>query len=150
MARHDRDNTGKPEILLIEDNDADALLTREAFDKAGLDVGIHRAANGEEGMAFLRKERQFADSPTPDLVLLDINMPRMGGREVLQAISADESLRHLPVVILTTSSREKDVLDMYRLRCSSYVVKPLDFDGFVSAIRDLDLYWFRLVARPTS
>jgi len=150
MGRPAYDTRRKPKILLIEDNDADALLTREAFDKASVDVNIYRAANGEEGMAFLHHEGHYTDAPTPDLVLLDINMPRMGGRDVLRAISMDNELRHLPVVILTTSSREEDILDMYRLRCSSYVIKPLDFEGFVTAIRDLNLYWFNLVARPSS
>jgi len=100
-------------------------------------------------MAFLHKEGQYAGVPTPDLILLDLNMPRMNGHEVLQAISQDDGLRHLPVVVLTTSDAEKDVLSSYQLRCSSYIVKPVDFDNFAKAVQSLTDYWFTLVVLPT-
>src|SRR5688572_329391 len=100
------------EILLVEDNDNDVELTRTAFENSRLLVNLHHAKDGEECMAFLRKQGKFADAPTPDIILLDLNMPRMDGREVLTEISSDESLSHLPVVILTTSAEESEILKM--------------------------------------
>jgi two-component system response regulator len=100
-------------------------------------------------MAFLRMEGQYANAPTPDLLLLDLNMPIMNGREVMAEMVADEKLQHMPVVILTTSSDEQDVLTMYRLRCSSYIVKPIDFDQFVRVVRSITDYWFTVVVLPT-
>lgn len=100
-------------------------------------------------MRFLRKQGQYAGAPAPDMVLLDLNMPKMDGREVLAEIVKDETLRLLPVVILTTSAEEREILDMYRLRCSSYIVKPVDFDQFLAAIRLIGDYWFTVVVLPT-
>jgi two-component system response regulator len=136
------------EILLVEDNEADVVLTRESFRRGKLKVNLHHVDNGEECMAFLRKEGQYASAPTPDLILLDLNMPVMDGREVLAEMVKDESLRHLPVVILTTSADEHDVLNMYRLRCSSYATKPVDFDQFQRVIQGIEDYWFTVVALP--
>ena len=115
-------------ILLVEDNADDVFLTRQGFERSGLDVVIHHVENGELCLDFLRKSGAFADVPRPDLVLLDLNMPIMGGREVMAEIVEDESLRQIPVVILTTSDAEADVLEMYKLRCSSYITKPIDED----------------------
>jgi CheY-like chemotaxis protein len=140
--------TRPAEILLAEDNDNDVELTRLAFQRSRLLVNLHRAKDGEECMAFLRKEAKYADAPTPDIILLDLNMPRMDGREVLTEISQDASLRHLPVVILTTSQEEKEILKMYQLRCSSYIVKPIDFDQFVRAIQSFSDYWLTVVVLP--
>lgn len=137
------------EVLLVEDNDDDAELTRIGFAQAKLAVHLHQVANGEECLAFLRHEGRFADAPTPDLILLDLNMPRMDGREVLTEISADEALRQVPVVVMTTSQADRDVLDAYRLRCSSYVVKPVDFTQFAEVIKAIANYWFQLVVLPT-
>ena len=137
------------EILLFEDNDDDAELTRIGFAQAKLAVHMHQVSNGEECMAFLRREGRFADAPRPDLVLLDLNMPRMDGREVLAELSADEALPQLPVVVMTTSLAERDVLDAYSLRCSSYVVKPVDFNQFSDVIKAIANYWFQLVVLPT-
>lgn len=137
------------EILLVEDNENDVILTRLAFKEAKLAVRLHHAQDGEHCMAFLRKQGQYAAAPTPDIILLDLNMPRMDGREVLAEISADESLRHLPVVILTTSSAEQEILKMYKLRCSSYIIKPVDFDQFVRVIRLFSDYWLTLVVLPS-
>lgn len=137
------------EILLVEDNEHDVILTREGFAESRLAVNLHRAENGEECLRFLRKRSPFENVPTPDLVLLDLNMPVMDGREVLAEITADPALSHLPVVILTTSAAEEDVLSMYKLRCSSYMVKPIDFDQFVQVIRTLGKYWFTVVVLPT-
>jgi two-component system response regulator len=136
------------EILLVEDNDNDVELTRVGFKKSKLVVNLHHAKDGEVCMAFLRKEGKFADAPSPDIILLDLNMPRMDGREVLAEISKDESLRHLPVVILTTSQEEQEILKMYRLRCSSYIVKPVDFNQFIHAIQSFSDYWLTVVVLP--
>jgi chemotaxis family two-component system response regulator Rcp1 len=137
---------GRPaEVLLVEDNDDDAELARIALGQATFAVKLHRVTNGEECMAFLRKEGVYTAAPVPDLILLDLNMPRMDGREVLHAIGADDALRHLPVVVLTTSAADEDVIVSYRLGCRSYIVKPPDFGSFAKAIRGLTDYWFSLV-----
>lgn len=141
---------GRPaEILLVEDNDNDVELTRIGFRRTRLAVNLHHVPDGVECMAFLRKEGTYAGTPMPDLILLDLNMPRMGGREVLEAISRDEKLRHLPVVVLTTSDADRDVLGSYRLRCSSYIVKPVDFENFARVVQSLTDYWFTLVVLPS-
>lgn len=137
------------EILLVEDNENDVILTRQAFQQAKLAVSLHHVQDGEQCMAFLRKQGLYAAVPTPDIILLDLNMPRMDGREVLTAISTDEKLRHLPVVILTTSSAEQEILKMYQLRCSSYIVKPVDFDQFVGVIQRFSDYWLTVVVLPS-
>jgi CheY-like chemotaxis protein len=137
------------EILLVEDNENDVVLTRHAFEQAKLLVNLHRVRNGEECLAFLRKEGAHASAVTPDLVLLDLNMPVMDGREVLAELVADPVLRHLPVVILTTSAEESEILRMYQLRCSSYIVKPVDFEQFVQVVRAFGDYWLTAVVLPT-
>ncbi len=140
---------GRPaEILLVEDNETDVILTREGFERAKLKVNLHHVENGEACMAFLRREREYADAPTPDLILLDLNMPVMDGREVLAEMVKDDRLKHLPVVILTTSADEKDVLQMYKLRCSSYATKPVDFNQFLHVIQSIAEYWFTIVVLP--
>ena len=140
--------TRPAEILLVEDNENDVILTRLAFKQAKLAVRLHHVQDGEQCMAFLYKQGQYAAAPTPDIILLDLNMPRMDGREVLAAISGDENLRHLPVVILTTSSAEQEILKMYKLRCSSYIIKPVDFEQFVRVIRLFSDYWLTVVELP--
>jgi len=137
------------EVLLVEDNDNDVELTRLALQKCSLPVNLHHARNGEQCMAFLRREGNYADAVAPDLILLDLNMPRKGGREVLAEIVADRELCHLPVVILTTSSGEEDMLELYRMRCSSYLVKPVDFHQFARAMQSLVDYWFGVVSLPS-
>ena len=141
-------NGRSAEVLLVEDNDNDVFITRKGFDQAKLALHLHHVDNGKKCMEFLRKEGQFADVPTPDLILLDLNMPVMNGREVLCEIVKDEQLRRLPVVILTTSHGERDILDMYNLRCSSYIVKPVDFTQFQKVIQQLSDYWFTVVVLP--
>ena len=136
-------------ILLVEDNENDEMLTRLAFKKTTLAVQLHHVKDGEQCMAFLRKLGPYAAAPTPDMILLDLNMPRMDGREVLTTISADENLRHFPVVILTTSSAEPEILNMYKLRCSSYIVKPVDFEQFVRVIQVFSDYWLTVVVLPS-
>jgi len=143
--------SGRPaEILLVEDNKDDVLLTRKGFQKANLSVNLHHAKNGVECMEFLRKANDYLDAPTPDLVLLDLNMPVMDGREVLAEIVKDDDLNHLPVVILTTSSRDRDVLDMYKLRCSAYATKPLEFGELQKVVQGIADFWFTIVVLPPS
>lgn len=125
-------------------------LTRASFTRLKLDVNLHHIKDGEECMAFLRRQGKYAAMPIPDVILLDLNMPRKDGREVLAEISGDETLRHLPVVILTTSADEREILAMYKLRCSSYIVKPVDFEQFERIIRIFAEYWLTVVALPTS
>lgn len=136
------------EILLVEDNEDDVFLTREAFDAARLRVNLHHVDNGEKCMQFLRKQGPYAKAPTPDLILLDLHMPIMDGREVLAEIVKDDKLKHLPVVVLTTSYEAKDIEQMYSLRCNSYITKPIDFNNFVQAISQLAGYWLTLVVLP--
>lgn len=139
----------KPDILLVEDNENDAFFTREALDSCEPKVNLHHVDNGIKCLQFLRRQGVYADAPQPDLILLDINMPLMDGREVLQEIVRDSELRRLPVVVLTTSRAAMDIQTMYDLRCNSYIVKPVDFDRFVEMITQMKDYWFRLVALPT-
>lgn len=136
------------EILLVEDNENDVVLTRRGFKTSAFPVNLHHVSDGVECMAFLRRQDPYASAPSPDLILLDLNMPRMDGREVLAEIVADERLRCLPVVILTTSSEEREILNMYRLRCSTYIVKPIDFQEFRRLIRLITEYWFTAAALP--
>jgi len=140
---------GRPaEILLVEDSDDDVELTKLGFARAKFAVRLHHAANGEECMSFLRKEGKYAGAPTPDLILLDLNMPRMDGNGVMEEIAKDEKLKHLPIVVLTSSKAEEDILRSYKLRCSSYLVKPINFEGFAKMVQSLTHYWFTLVTLP--
>ena len=148
MSSHSVAAARPAEILLAEDNEDDVLITRRAFRQAKLAVNLHHVENGEECLAFLRKQGRYAQAPTPDLLLLDLNMPVMGGREVMSAIHADESLSRQPVVILTTSRAERDLIDMYELRCSSYIAKPVDFAQFQALIDSICDYWFTVVILP--
>ena len=138
------------EILLAEDNDNDVELTRQGFKRTKLLLNLHRVKNGEECLAFLRKQGEYVNAPRPDLVLLDLNMPRVDGRQVLAEMVADEHLRSFPVVILTTSEESAEILKLYKLRCSSYIVKPVDFDQFLRVVRSITEYWFTVVVLPTS
>jgi CheY-like chemotaxis protein len=143
------DRVGRPAVILLaEDNANDVELTKLGFQRAKLSVELHHVPNGEECMAFLRKEGRHATAPTPDLILLDLNMPRMDGIEVLQEINKDERLRHLVVVVLTSSNAEEDVVRSYKLRCSSYLVKPMNFETFAKMIQTFGEYWLSLVTLP--
>ena len=136
------------EILLVDDNEDDVFLTREAFEAASLRVNLHHVDNGEKCLQFLRKEGPYANVPSPDLILLDMHMPVMDGHEVLKEIVKDEKLRHLVVVVLTTSYEAADIQKMYGLRCNSYIPKPVDFDKFIKAIGQLAGYWLTVVVMP--
>jgi two-component system, chemotaxis family, response regulator Rcp1 len=143
------DNGRPAEILLAEDNDDDVELTRQAFRQAKLLVNLHRVEDGEQCLAFLRKQGEYENVPMPDLLLLDLNMPKMSGREVLAEMMKDDYLKALPVVILTTSEQEEEILKMYRMRCSSYIVKPVNFDQFLKVVQTIADYWFTVVVLPT-
>ena len=136
------------EVLLVEDDPGDVLMTREAFDDHKLHNTLHVVSDGEQALAFLRQEGPYADSPRPDLVLLDLNLPRKDGREVLAEIKADESLRRIPVVVLTTSEAEEDVLRSYELHANAYVSKPVDFEAFVQVVRQIDDFFLTVVRLP--
>jgi two-component system, chemotaxis family, response regulator Rcp1 len=136
-------------ILLVEDNDNDAELTKLGFAQSKLPAELHHVTDGEQCMQFLRKEKPHTNMPTPDLVLLDLHMPRMSGLEVLAAIGREENLMHLPVIVLTTSDAPSDVQAAYRLRCSSYIVKPVGFTAFAKTIEAVVTYWLRVAALPT-
>lgn len=135
-------------VLLAEDNPDHAFLTQEAFADAKLRVELHHVETGDECMAFLRREGPFTQAPRPDLLLLDIHMPRMDGYEVLEAINQDPALRSLTVIVLSTSNDLLDVERMYALRCNSFMTKPVDFRQFQQAVTKLADYWFELVVLP--
>ncbi len=142
---------GRPaEILLAEDNDNDVELTRVAFKRSKLILNLHHVRDGEECMAFLRRQGKYSNAPRPDLMLLDLNMPRMDGREVLAEVVADKTLSAIPVVVLTTSAQDEEILKMYKLRCSSYIVKPIDFEQFQRSVRLIAEYWFTVVVLPSA
>ncbi|MCA5893165.1 response regulator [Isoptericola sp. NEAU-Y5] len=136
------------EVLLVEDDPGDVLMTREAFDEHKVANRLWVVSDGVSAMEFLRKEGEHADAPTPDLVLLDLNLPRMDGREVLAAVKSDEVLRHIPVVVLTTSEAEEDVLRSYSLHANAYVTKPVDFDRFIQVVRQIDDFFVTVVRLP--
>jgi CheY-like chemotaxis protein len=141
-------STRPAEILLVEDNENDVELTRQGFKKCKLLLNLHHVKDVVECMAFLRKQGKYSAAPTPDLLLLDMNMPRMDGREVLAEMVADDTLNAIPVVILTTSAQDEEILKMYKLRCSSYIIKPIDFDQFLNVTRSIAEYWFTIVVLP--
>ena len=141
-------NSRVAEILLVEDNPDDVFFTREALDSARVRVNLHHVDNGLKCLQFLRKQNEYADVPSPDLILLDMHMPQMNGFEVLNVIVSDERLCHIPVVVLTTSSEASDIQKMYKLRCNAYLTKPVNFDNFTKAIVQLADFWFSLVILP--
>ncbi|MFI6583638.1 response regulator [Embleya sp. NPDC050493] len=140
---------GAIEVLLVEDDPGDVLMTREAFEDNKVRNSLHVVSDGVEAVAFLRREGEFADAPRPDLILLDLNLPRKDGREVLEEIKADEDLRRIPVVVLTTSEAEEDVLRSYHLHANAYVTKPVDFEQFINVVRHIDEFFVSVVKLPT-
>ncbi|PYF99842.1 Response regulator receiver domain-containing protein [Georgenia satyanarayanai] len=136
------------EVLLIEDDPGDVLMTEEAFADYKVANQLTVVADGESAMAYLRKEGEYADAPTPDLVLLDLNLPRMDGREVLGELKADPELRRIPVVVLTTSDAEEDILRSYNLHANAYVTKPVDFERFIEVVRKIDDFFVSVVRLP--
>ena len=138
------------EILLVDDNPADVRLTQEALYEGGLENRLSVARDGHEAMAFLRREATFADAPRPDMVLLDLNLPGKDGREVLAEVKGDETLRRIPVVVLTTSKAEEDILRSYDLHANCYITKPVRLDDFVDVLRQLEGFWTDVVRLPGS
>lgn len=138
------------DVLLVEDDPGDVLMTREAFDDYKVRNTLSVVNNGVEAMQFLKKEGEYADAPTPDLVLLDLNLPKMDGREVLAAIKEDPQLRSIPVVVLTTSEAEEDVIRSYSLHANAYVTKPVDFERFVQVVQQIDDFFVSVVRLPRS
>ena len=136
------------EVLLVEDDPGDVMMTREAFQDYKLHNQLHVVSDGAEAMAFLHHEGEYAGRPRPDLVLLDLNLPRMDGRQVLEAIKSDSELASIPVVVLTTSENEDDVLRSYSLHANAYVTKPVDFQRFIEVIRQIDDFFVTVVRLP--
>jgi CheY-like chemotaxis protein len=137
------------EILLVEDNPADVCLATEVLNDAKLCNTIHVAMDGVEALQFLRQEGKFADRPRPDLVLLDLNLPRLDGREVLRQIKDDPKLKQIPVVVLTTSDAEQDILKSYELHANCYITKPVDLGQFSKVVQSIEDFWFSIVKLPS-
>lgn len=137
------------DVLLVEDDPGDVLMTREAFAENKVANRLAVVSDGVSALAFLRKEGEHADAPTPDLVLLDLNLPRMDGRQVLAAMKSDDELRRIPVVVLTTSEAEEDVLRSYSLHANAYVTKPVDFERFIDVVRQIDDFFVSVVRLPS-
>jgi CheY-like chemotaxis protein len=138
------------EVLLVEDNVGDVRLTREALRDAKVRNNLHVVPDGVEAMAFLRRQGGYAGVPRPDLVLLDLNLPKKGGLEVLEEIKTDAALQHIPVVILTTSQAEQDIVQSYRRRANAYVTKPVDLEQFLKVVGSIEQFWLEIVklSRP--
>ncbi|MBE9005033.1 response regulator [Fortiea sp. LEGE XX443] len=136
------------EVLLVEDNPGDAELTRIALQDSKISVNLNIVEDGVEAMAFLRKQDNYARKPHPDIVLLDLNLPRKDGREVLAEIKSDNNLKRIPVVVLTTSQSEEDILKAYNLAANCYITKPVDFDQFVKIVQSIENFWFAIVKLP--
>jgi CheY-like chemotaxis protein len=142
-------NLGKPiDILLVEDNPGDVRLTTEVFKDSKILNNLSVVADGVETLAFLRREGRYANAPRPDLILLDLNLPKKDGREVLAEIKTHPNLQRIPVVILTTSQAEQDILKSYDLHANCYITKPVDLDGFIKIIKSIEDFWLTIVKLP--
>jgi len=145
----DANATPRPiEILLVEDNAADVRLTEEAFREGKITNDLHVVTDGEQAMQFLRREPPYTDAPRPDLILLDLNLPKKDGREVLKEIRDDADLQHIPVVVVTASIVQEDMCRAYSLNCNCYVTKPVDRDELVRTVESIDQFWLTVVALP--
>lgn len=136
------------EILLVEDNPGDVRLTKEALKEGKVYSNLHWAKDGVEALEFLRKQGKFAGAPRPNIILLDLNLPKKDGREVLAEIKNDDDLKRIPVVILTTSKAEEDVLRTYNLHANCYVTKPVDLEKFIVVVKSIDMFWLTVVTLP--
>ncbi len=148
MSNTIREKTMPLQVLLVEDSPGDVRLTQEAFRDANQSVRLHVASDGVEAMAFLRREAEHHDAPFPDLVLLDLNLPRMDGREVLAQIKGDDRLRVIPTVILTTSESAADIANSYQLQANCYLSKPVELDAFESLVRSINDFWLTKAKLP--
>ena len=136
------------EVLLVEDNPGDIRLMREAFWEVDVRHCLHTAADGEEAMRFLRRAGDFSRAPRPDLIVLDLNLPRKDGREVLAEVKQDPALRHIPVVVLSSSTAEGDISSAYDLHANCYVSKPVDFEEFIRVVQSIEAFWFTTARLP--
>ncbi|WP_338674954.1 response regulator [Streptomyces sp. SCSIO 30461] len=136
------------EVLLVEDDPGDELMTREAFEDNKIGNTLHVVRDGQEAIDFLYRKGEYSGAPRPDLILLDLNLPKYDGRQVLERVKADADLTHIPIVVLTTSSAEEDILRSYQLHASAYVTKPVDLERFISAIRKIDDFFVTVVRLP--
>ena len=144
------DDRAEPiDVLLVEDDEGDVLMTKEAFEYYRIRNRLHVVSDGDQALQFLRRTGPYADAPRPGLILLDVNLPRLSGLEVLAELKQDPELAVLPVVMLTTSQAEEDILRSYSLHANAYVTKPVDFDNFISAIRQIDDFFLTLVQLPS-
>jgi len=141
-------NVEAVEILLVEDSPGDVRLTQEALKDSKLYNNLNVVPDGVEAIAFLRRQGEYANAPRPDLILLDLNLPRMDGRQVLQEIKNDENLKRIPVVVLTTSSNETDIFITYNLHANCYISKPVDFTQFINVVKSIESFWFSIVKLP--
>lgn len=137
------------EILLVEDNPGDVRLTQEVLKEGKVQNKLSIVENGVQALSFLRKEKEYADAPTPDLILLDLNLPKKDGREVLLDIKKDTELKKIPVVVLTTSQAEEDILNVYDLNANCYVSKPVDLGQFIDVVKSIEDFWLSIVKLPT-
>ena len=142
------DNAEIMNVLLVEDNPGDIRLTQEAFKEGTVPKELHVVKDGVEALEFLRKQGKFALSPTPDIILLDLNVPRKDGREVLAEVKTDEVLRFIPVIVLTTSDSEQDITKAYSLYANCFITKPVDLDQFIFIIRQIEIFWFQVIKLP--
>jgi CheY-like chemotaxis protein len=146
-----REDTAPPvEILLVEDNPGDVRLTKEALREGKVYNNLHWAKDGVEALEFLRRQGKHEKAPRPDIILLDLNLPKKDGREVLEVIKKDDQLKQIPVVVLTTSKAEEDVLRSYSLHANCYVTKPVDLDKFIIVVKSIDRFWLTIVTLPPS
>lgn len=142
-------DASKPvEILLAEDNPGDVKLTEKALERGDVINNLHVVTDGVEALAYLRQEGEYAEKPRPDLVLLDLNMPKKDGIEVLEAISEDPELQRIPIVVLTSSEAEEDIIRSYDLHANAYLTKPVDFDGFLDIVSRIEEFWLSVVKMP--
>lgn len=141
-------NANPINILLIEDNPADIRLTQEVLKEGKINNVLNIATDGEEALCYLNKEGEFASSPTPDIILLDLNLPKKDGREVLSEIKSNPKLSQIPVIILTTSTAEKDIVTTYQHHANCYISKPVDFNQFIDVVRSIENFWLSIVKLP--
>ena len=146
--RFTRDEGTAMQVLLVEDNPGDVRLTREALKDAKMYINLHVAADGSEAMAFLKNEGEYTHVPRPDLILLDLNLPKKDGREVLKEIKESPELKSIPVVILTTSASDADISRSYILHANCYITKPVDLKGFLTVVKSIDNFWLSVVKLP--
>ena len=136
------------EILLVEDNEGDVRLTREALKEGRIRNRLHVVIDGEQALAFLKRQGEYSDAPRPDLILLDLNLPRLDGKEVLASIKTDPKLKQIPVVVLTSSRTEQDLMRAYDLHANCYITKPVEFEEFIDVVRSIEDFWLTIVVLP--